>query len=365
MANLNFTGAIKHRVLSFITLNRIALSVFARHALGRKMAEDWDAMTEIGIRFWRHQFTRAMTHPQIRVGREIYKSLQPLPDVAYPVTTRDQDTPKGSWIVPQTLKTQMTLLYFHGGGYTFDGPVSDHFGKVLAHHVGARVFMPSYRLTPEHPHPAQSEDAMTAWGYLRKSIDAERLVIIGDSAGGHMALTLLNQLRDQNEPQPALCVGLCPWTDIGNRGASLQTNDRYDLVQGWMALRFGEWLDPDGRYGRAALSPIHWNFSGLAPVYLQAGGRENLRDMIVDFAQMQSDNGASVMLDQWDDMMHNFQIADTLHASSGEALARIAAVIRAAGGAEVLLPSLPNVTRVASGRFETALLPDLEDAVLS
>lgn len=351
MAHFSFKGPLRHRLRSFLTINRIAIGVFARHALGRKIAKDWDANTEIGIRFWRHQFTRAMTHPDIKVGRAIYDSLQALPDDVYDVTTEAVPSPKGQWIVPTTRKTRITLLYCHGGGYTFNGPVSEHFGKMLAHHTGARVFMPRYRLTPENPHPAQHEDALAAWDFLRQTTAAKDLVIIGDSAGGHMVLSLLAALHARSAEQPALCIGLCPWTDLAERGASLKENDHYDLVQGWMAMRFGEWLDPDGQYGREALSPIYWDYSELAPVYLQAGGREILRDMIVEFAQVQSDKGASVMLDLWDDMAHNFQAADSLHASSTQALERIAAIVQSAERDAVILPHLAGVTRVVSGSF--------------
>jgi acetyl esterase/lipase len=198
---------------------------------------------------------------------------------------------------------------------------------MLAHHCGARLFAPDYRLTPEHPHPAQAEDALAAWRYAAGTTSPEKLVVIGDSAGGHMALTLLQSLRKEGLPQPALCIGLCPWTDIGNRGASLTANDRYDMVQGWMALRFGGWLDPEGRYGRAALSPIAQDYAGLAPIYLQAGGREILCDMIRDFATAQAERGADVLLDLWPDMPHDFQAFDTEKASSAEALARIRSAV--------------------------------------
>lgn len=353
MPNFVFSGSLFNRLRSFGTLNRIALGVYARHACGRKIAPDWDANMEIGILFWRHQFTTAMNSPNIKTGRAIYDSLHVLPDESYAVNMRVQDTPKGRWIEPKSVTVDMTLLYLHGGGYTFSGAVSQNHAAMLAHHTGARVFMPTYRLTPEHPHPAQAQDALSAWDFLRHNVRAEKLCVIGDSAGGHMALTLLKSLRDRGSEQPALCVGLCPWTDIGERGDSLQTNDRYDLVQGWMALRFGEWLDPKGTFGREALSPINWDFSGLAPLYLQAGGRENLRDMIVDFAHVQSKHGASVMLDLWADMPHNFQAGDSLHASSAQSLKRIKAIIQAVDTGDVMPAPLSVVTQVAQGVFSS------------
>jgi acetyl esterase/lipase len=113
---------------------------------------------------------------------------------------------------------------------------------MLASLLGARLFAPDYRLTPEHQHPAQQDDALAAFRYLlAEGIDPKRLVVIGDSAGGHLTLMLLVALRDAGLPQPALAVGLCPWTDIWERGRSLYANDPYDCVQEYMAVRFGKW----------------------------------------------------------------------------------------------------------------------------
>ena len=327
MPNIKFSGPFAYRCKSFCALNRIAISTYFQHAMGRKMAPDWDAQTEIGIRFVRHQFTVAMKHRDMARGRQLFDSLQLETDDTYDVLQEHSNAPKGTWYTPKARHSGATLLYLHGGGYSFHGGVSKRFAAMLAHRIGARVFAPDYRLTPEHPHPAQMEDALAAWKMVAQATPADQIVIIGDSAGGHMALMLLQHLRERSMAQPALCIGLCPWTDIGDRGESLRANDRFDLVQGWMALQFGAWLDPDGRFGRTALSPITYDYAGLAPIYLQAGGREVLRDMIVDFADQQKAKGADVTLDLWLDMPHVFQAYDRTKSSSTEALARLSEVI--------------------------------------
>jgi acetyl esterase/lipase len=130
-------------------------------------------------------------------------------------------------------------------------------------------------------------------------------------------------LRDAGLPQPSLAVGLCPWTDIGERGASLYGNDRYDLVQGYMAVRFGEWLVGSTDHSREALSPIHQNYSGLAPLYLQGGGREVLIDMIRDFARVVANQDCEVTLDVWPEMTHNFHAHGLTRPESAEAISRI------------------------------------------
>lgn len=348
MSKIKFSGPFSMRLSSFLTINKIALATYARHALGRRLEPTWDAHFEIGIRFWRHQFTKAMAMDDMDKGRALFDSLQTETDDIYEITRTPSKGQSGMWHLPKASKSAATLLYLHGGGYTFHGAVSHRYADMLAHHSGARLYAPDYRLTPEHPHPAQSDDAFAAWQYLRETTPAQQIVVIGDSAGGHMALSLLQRLKDAGEPQPALCIGLCPWTDIGNRGTSLRSNDHYDLVQGWMALKFGEWLDPKETFGRLCLSPIAYDYKGLAPIYLQAGGREILRDMIRDFAREQASKGADVLLDLWPDMAHNFQANDSTRASSSDALRRICAAIEAFAGTGPLITAGP-VTEVCHG----------------
>jgi epsilon-lactone hydrolase len=324
MPRIRFAGPVFLRISSLLALNGIALATYCRRAFGQRMEPSWNADLEIGVRFWRRQFTLAIRSPDIGRGRAILDSLQTETSDKYDVSTRTESEPRGTWYLPRQPKTTATLLYFHGGGYTFHGAMSRRYAAMLAHRVGARLFAPDYRLTPEHPHPAQAEEAMTAWKFLTRQEDPRKIVLVGDSAGGHMVLMLLLELKTAGRPQPALAIGLCPWTDIGDRGVSLHANDQYDLVQGWMALQFGQWLDPDGRVEREALSPVAHDFSGVAPLYLQAGGREILRDMIWEFATEQKQVGVDIMLDVWPDMPHDFQLFDSTQQASSEALDRIA-----------------------------------------
>ncbi len=344
MGKLVYSGPLALRLRSLAKLSQLAILTSIRHTFGRRMAKDWDANMETGIRFVRHQFTAAMRHSDINEGRKLFDSVQPQTNDIYAVSTSDAQGINGRWYDPKHRESDAVLLYFHGGGYTFHGGVSCRFAQMLAHHTASRLLAPDYRLTPEHPHPAQTEDAMAAWDYLSAQVPAEKIVVIGDSAGGHMALMLLQALKAQGKPQPALCIGLCPWTDIGDRGDSLRDNDPTDLVQRWMALQFGRWLDPDQTFGREALSPISYDYSGLAPLYLQAGGREVLRDMIIDFARVQKQKGAKVMLDLWADMPHDFQAYDSMAASSRAALMRIRQAIDNQLKAGGPLPGMKGIT---------------------
>lgn len=234
------------------------------------------------------------------------------------------------------------MLYLHGGGYTFHAAVTQHFIAMLAQMLQVPIFSVDYRLTPEHPHPAQIEDALAAFRFLiGKGTDPGSLVVCGDSAGGHLALMTLVGLREAGLPQPALAIALSPWTDIGRRGESQFGHDRYDMVQGYQTLRFAQWLKGGGDYTDAELSPMGQDFRGVAPIYLQAGGKEILVDMIRDFACHARDQGAAVRLDVWEHMTHEFHAyGDTLE-ESRQAIACLRAALDWVTGDANAPPFLP------------------------
>ena len=107
---------------------------------------------------------------------------------------------------------------------------------------------------------------------------------MGDSAGGNLTLALLLSLRDTQLPMPALGVCICPWTDLGNSGASMTQNETYDWVKKRMAERWAQWFCHGADPRNPVISPIHADLKGLAPIYVQAGSAEILYDMIRTFA---------------------------------------------------------------------------------
>ncbi|RMB08741.1 alpha/beta hydrolase [Eilatimonas milleporae] len=351
MARIKMHGPLGLKVSSALALNSIAVSTYLRRIFGSRMEPTWDAYLEIGVRFWRHQFTRALNGGDIAKGRMILDSLQTETTDVYDVDVRETTGAGGRWYHPRQGTTDATILYFHGGGYAFHGAMSHRFAAMLAHHIGAPVFAPDYRLTPEHPHPAQSEDALAAWEYLTEEISPEKSVLIGDSAGAHMVLMLLHELKRIGRRQPAGAIALSPWTDIGDSVPHLHANDRYDLVQGWMAVKFGEWLNGGGRFVRDALSPVAHDYRDCAPIYLQAGGREIFHQTSIAFAEAQKNNGARLMLDIWPTMPHDFQLFDSSQTASTEALKRISEAVRFfVGEAASFTPNGRTVVENAFGK---------------
>jgi acetyl esterase/lipase len=326
-------GRLSHKLRSLVVWIGISARVAARRVVGKPLVPQWLPSFEIGNLFWRAQFNHAFSLKDMAQGRAYFDSLYwqigepPKVDVR---PTLDGE-PKGHWFIPHKRTFEATMLYFHGGGYSFYSVITRAFIAMLAEMLGLSIFAPDYRLTPEHPHPAQIDDALAAYRFLLgQGIEPSHLIVGGDSAGGHLMLMTIAKLRGLDLPQPAIGIGLSPWTDIRPSGASLFGNDRYDLVQGYMTQIFAAWLRGATGATDAELSPVDQDFRGLAPLYLQAGGKEILVDMIRDFSKTAQAQGASVRLDVWEHMTHEFHSMGIYLPESHEALQRIGEAIKSA-----------------------------------
>jgi acetyl esterase len=127
------------------------------------------------------------------------------------------------------------LIYFHGGGMVA-GSVDTHdsIARALSHDGAVRVVSVDYRLAPEHRYPAALEDALGAVQYIHAhapdfGIDASRLGICGDSAGGTLAAATCEVLARIGSPSLALQVLICPILDYSGR-----TPSRLSLATGYL-----------------------------------------------------------------------------------------------------------------------------------
>jgi acetyl esterase/lipase len=217
----------------------------------------------------------------------------------------------------------------HGGGYAFSIRAHDNLIAFIALAAQARTFALDYRLAPEHPFPAQLEDAQAVYHWLLSSgIAPQHIVVAGDSAGGNLALTLLLALRDAQQPLPRLAVCLCPWTDMDSSYRSMKENEPYDWIEQRMVVQWAEWFCRGTNPENPLVSPVHADLRRLPPIYIQAGDAELLIDMIRAFAGKAQEQGASVSLEIWKQMNHVFQAYGPIAQQSKEALQRIREVIQ-------------------------------------
>jgi acetyl esterase/lipase len=175
---------------------------------------------------------------------------------------------------------EKVLIHLHGGAFVFGSSASYRNRAMrLSYRLDAEVFVPEYRLAPEHPFPAALDDALAAYRYVRALRPDARLFITGDSAGGGLALSLLVLLRRLAEPLPAGAILLSPWTDLSVSGASVATNHGKDR---WLArahlVQWSRYYAGDADRSEPLLSPVFADLTGLPPLLVLAGEDEVLLD---------------------------------------------------------------------------------------
>jgi acetyl esterase/lipase len=186
----------------------------------------------------------------------------------------------GVWLTPRA--PALTLLYLHGGAF-IGGRLATyhHFCGLLARRLNARLFLADYRLAPEHPYPAASDDCLAVYRALLAECQAggQALVVAGDSAGGNLTLGTLLRARDEGLPMPACAIALSPGVDATASLPSLAANSDADamlsraMIEAAIALYVGD-ADPTHPY----VSPGRGDFRGLPPLLVTVSEDECLRD---------------------------------------------------------------------------------------
>lgn len=233
-------------------------------------------------------------------------------------------------------KPHKVVLYLHGGGYVA-GSCNTHreLAGRIAKASGATVFLPEYRLTPEHPYPAGNEDCLAFFRALVEGGTApERLFIGGDSAGGFFTLATLLALRDAGEAQPAGAFLISPAADLVYfEGDSILEKapvdpwfDEQDIP--FHASRFLAGATPPSE--QACL--FRADFSGLAPLLIQVGGREVLLSDSERVAQRADEAGVSVRFQLWPSQWHVFQSFAVLVPEGREAIREIGQFVNSCNG---------------------------------
>ncbi|HKS89649.1 MAG TPA: alpha/beta hydrolase [Stellaceae bacterium] len=228
------------------------------------------------------------------------------------------------------------ILFLHGGGYISGSPAL-YLGLLwrIAAAAGARITAIDYRLAPEHPFPAALDDAAAAWrGLISQGADPQRVAIIGDSAGGGLALALALRLRDEAAALPAAIVAMSPWTDLALTGPSLRENADSDPMMNaddvpHLAACYLAGGDPRDPYA----SPLYGDPHGLPPTLIQVGSDEILRDDAVRMAKRMQAAGCIIDLEVWPRMPHVWQAFATMLPEARRAILRIGSFVKEHTGA--------------------------------
>jgi acetyl esterase/lipase len=239
----------------------------------------------------------------------------------------------GEWVSADNVNEQQVLVYFHGGAYVSGSPASHRdYAALMSAELGAKLLMVDYRLAPEYVFPAQIEDAFAVYaGLLAAGYCATDIVVGGDSAGGNLALALLQEIRSQQLAMPQAVALFSPWVDLTHISRSMSRNADKDPMLPVRLLDECANLYVAGMGKNDPLiSPAFANYEGFPPMMIHVGETEILLDDATAIADKCGQAGVAANLTVWPKVPHAFPILVKFLPEARQAVQQTATFLRAA-----------------------------------
>lgn len=257
--------------------------------------------------------TEAIPELDIATTRDVFDGLARVTAEPEGVSYAEVDAGgvKAIWCVPEECAEDRVLIHTHGGGFMV---CSMHSDRKLAGHiakaVGARVIVLDFRLAPEHPFPAQLDDAVAAYEWvLGQGISPAHVATVGHSAGGNLCTSSVLRLREEGRPLPAAVMPVSPWYDMELQGGSMLTRAETDaivqrpILEGMLSAFLGE-TPPT----HPLANPLYADLTGFPPTLLHVGDQETLVDDAVRFARRAEQAGVEVEIHIAPEMQHSYPL---------------------------------------------------------
>lgn len=312
-------------IYTFELVYHIIDSIIKRVLRGAKRPTWW-LTTELS-----RKTTRRTLDHSLGWGMQWYRNLQRISasavrndaDVFSSIIRLDDCTME--WFGQGLKKQEKAILYFHGGGYVY-GSTDTHrsFINRLVKQTGTDVYSVNYRLAPENPFPAAVEDAVCAYDYVLKQISNDKIILMGDSAGG----VLCTAIMCQTDKLPIAAVLISPWVEPLAQGGTILTNDEYDIGgQPFLLDCANKYLQGQDE-NSPLITPKYIDMSGFPPLLIQVGQCEVLLSQIQEFVQKAKSENASITYTEYEDMFHSFLISNPNIPQSEAAMKEIAMYVK-------------------------------------
>jgi len=274
----------------------------AREATNAKLGPRGDAPAD--ARRWWNTYAAILGRPHPE-DMHVYDRTIPTAEIDVPVRVYQPGGKSGP---------RPCIIYMHGGGFMMgDLDSSDSNAWGYAQETGATVVSVDYRLTPEHPYPAAFNDCYGVLTWLAANadelgIDAGRIAVAGDSAGGTLGAAMCLAARDRQGPRivaQALIYGSFGLDQTG--GSYLEHADGLGLTTAstrkFRQYYLGDNADTDDPYARPSKAR---DFAGLPPALVHSAEMDPIRDDGRTFAARLASAGTWVTYREAKGMVHGF-----------------------------------------------------------
>jgi len=266
--------------------------------------------------------THTLSPAQARlVYRDRRGFVQPAPPPVGEVVEMEAPGPRGT--IPLRLYRPLAsasskpavlpvLVYFHGGGWVIgDLETHDTLCRELCNASGCAVVATDYRMGPEHGFPAAGDDCIAATDWVRANaaslgLDAARMAVGGDSAGGNLAAVVAIAARDAGTPL-AFQLLIYPATDQRRGAPSHTTNGQgYLLTSDTLTYFHDHYYGASNVLDWRASPLLHTEHANLPPAFVLTAGYDPLRDEGLHYAQRLSDAGNRATYVCFERQIHGF-----------------------------------------------------------
>ncbi|MGX1197493.1 alpha/beta hydrolase [Parvibaculum sp. MBR-TMA-1.3b-4.2] len=229
------------------------------------------------------------------------------------------------------------LVYFHMGGCVIGNlDTCETFCSILAGSANCAVLSVDYRLAPEHKFPAAVDDALAAYKWAEENassfgMEAGRIGVGGDSAGGYLSAVVAQQMKAEGGPAPACQLLIYPVTDMEAQGGSMEScGEVYPLTADIMQWFIDHYIDKPEDKKDLRASPLKAeDLSGLPPAIVVTAGFDPLRDQGAAYADRLKAAGVPVTYRCYDRLAHAFTAMSGTVPAAKRACEEIAVDVRA------------------------------------
>ncbi len=220
--------------------------------------------------------------------------------------------------LPPQSNDKPVFMYFHGGAYCH--PITVHHWNFLldiSKRTGCGFSMPNYPKIPQFTHKESYIAVMSYYKDFMEQHDNSRVIIGGDSAGGAIALSVMQQAREKGLPLPQKSVLISPYTDI--TGGVKDMNKHDVMVEYDAAMIFGSAWANGTDLQNPVVSPYYGDMKDLPPTGIWLGTWEVLHDEIVATYKKMRQSGVDVHLYEKKELMHIYPLCPIKEAQKARA----------------------------------------------
>lgn len=198
------------------------------------------------------------------------------------------------------------ILYLHGGSYVAETSYKHwKFLGDLVNETGATLILPDYPLTPKHTYKDVFEMIEPLYMDIIKKVGKENLILIGDSAGGGMALGLIEKINFEKKEIPSKTILLSPWLDVRLKNKQIDDIEKLDpsLIRQALIIAGKSYAGKDGMENYL-VNPIDGPVDGLKNIYIFTGTYDILNPDVHVFLEKIKNSNADIKLVEVEKAIH-------------------------------------------------------------